>query len=295
MSNGKGAFCHPPISVVDDNEESNLEKPSAHKTRKARFSQNLTDSIQVVVTDDGFIGLIMDGSDDEILKFLNALISTMLSKGQRSLFVSDSDLCSFDYDFDKQTVVISNSEVFSLRNRFEFERDSNETYSLWRETPRDTVSMKVLAGWFTFALKFYQNEELRNYLLLLGESWGLSYGKMYKASFLYSWMIIETSLEQFWKNHIDSLNLVEPEKDIFRKKVKNISNIIEVLKKLSKIDEKTFQSIEKMRDLRNKLIHKMSTSISPDDAHNCLHVANEIIYNKFNQLRSPFVNIELVK
>ena len=67
--------------------------------------------------------------------------------------------------------------------------------------------MKTLAGWFSFAIKFYQNEELRNFLLLLGESWGLAYGKMHKASFLYSWMIIETSLEQFWKNHIDSLNL----------------------------------------------------------------------------------------
>ena len=50
-----------------------------------------------------------------------------------------------------------------------------------------------------------------------------------------------------------------------------------------------------MRDLRNKLVHNMSTMISSDDTHNYLHVANEIIYNKFNELDSPFLNITLVK
>ena len=120
----------PPIIVIDIDEESDIEKPPAFKTRTARFSQNLTESIRVVVTNDGFIGLVMEGSNDEFLKFLNTLISTMMSKGQRALFVLDSDLCSFDYDFDKQIVAISSSEVFSLINRFEFERDSNEMYSL---------------------------------------------------------------------------------------------------------------------------------------------------------------------
>lgn len=288
---GKGVFCHPPICVIDAGEDSDLEKPPFHKARKKKFSEKLTDAIQVVVTNDGFIGLVMEGSDDEILEFINTLISIMMSKGQRSLYALEEDLCQFEYNSDTQVVHIVSNQVFSLRNRLEFERDNDITYSLWRMTPRDSVDVKTLNEWFVSALKFYQDDDLRNYLLLLGESWGLAYEKKFKASFLYAWIIVETALENYCLNH-DSLSV---EKTVLKNKVKNISNIIETLKKHAKIDSDSFQSIEKMRNLRNKLVHKITTEITSDDAHNCMHVANKILYNKFNQLESPFVNITLVK
>lgn len=297
VEKGKGVFFHPPISVIDT-EEPNMEKPQSLKTRKVRLTYKPRDStIEIVVTTDGFVAPIMEGSDEQILEFINILIATAMTKGQRALFASEFDLCSFSFDRTAQTLSISSSQVFSLRNRFEFERDSNDTYELWRQTPRDKVSMREIPGaWFDTAYTFYKDSELKNYVLLLGESWGLSYEGKYKAAFLYSWMIIETTLENYWLNHINSLSLSASEKDVFRDNTsKTIYKIIEILKKLSMIDNSTYESLEKLRNIRNKIVHDMTSQISSNDAHNCIHVTNEIIYNKLNKLPSPFVNIKFVK
>ena len=297
IEKGKGVFFHPPISVVDT-EDPDLERPTESKTRKVRFTYiPRGSSIEIIVTKDGFIGPIMIGNDDEILEFINILIATAMSKGQRALFASEHDLCSFSYDRTTQIISIGSSEVFSLRNRFEFERDHDTTYGLWRQTPRDKVSMKEIPGvWFDTAYNFYKDPELKTYVLLLGEAWGLSYEGMHKAAFLYSWMIIETTVENYLEHHIDSLSLSSLEKKVFKDNAsKTTFQRIGILKKLSKIDDTTYNSLEKLRQIRNSVTHEITTQISSDDTHNCMHVANEIIYNKFNQLSSPFVEIKLIK
>ena len=119
--------------------------------------------------------------------------------------------------------------------------------------------------------------------------------KITQSILSYSWMIIETTIDNYLTNHIESLSISEPEKKIIKQNTNQISRSIKLLHDLQKMDDETFDSIEKLRDKRNYIVHEFSTQISPDDAHNCLHVANEIIYNKFNQLPSPFVNITLVR
>jgi len=218
-----------------------------------------------------------------------------MTKGQRSLFASENDLCDFKFNFDKQEITITGNQVFSLRNRFELERDNDNTYSLWAQTSRDIVLMKVMGGIFNQAYDFYKNKELRNYVLLLGESWGLSYEKLFKASFLYSWMIIENIIKNYMIIHIDSLSISGPENKILRKNTKNISQSIKLLHQLNKIDDDTFNSLEELREIRNEVTHDITTEINSDQSHNCMHAAMEIIYNKFNALTSPFVNITLPK
>ena len=291
---GKGVFFHPPLSIVDTDEEPDLTQPESRKTRTVRFVQT-KDNFQIIVTTDGFVGVTLGDSDDDILKLLNVFIATILTKGQRALFALDVDLCNFEYDHDKSKIIIQDAQVFSLRNRFEFERDNNDTYSLWAQTPRDKVFFKTMATYFDQAYAFYQNDELREYILLLGEAWGLSYEKLHKASFLYSWMIIETTIENYLTNHIESLSISEPEKKIIEKNTNQIAHSIKLLHDLQEMDEDTFTSIEKLRDKRNDLVHEFATQINYDDAFNCIHVANELIYNKFNLLPSPFVNIRFVR
>lgn len=294
MTKGKGVFFHPPISVIDDGEEEDRKQPAIPKTRTARFIQT-KDGIQIIVTKDGFMGLTMIGTNKEILELINVLITITMTKGHRSLFASESDLCDFDFDFDKQEITITGSQVFSLRNRFEFERDNNSTYSLWAQTPRDIIYMRAMGGIFNRAYDFYKNIELRNYVLLLGEAWGLAYERLFKASFLYSWMIIENLIKNYTVKHIDSLSISPPENKILHKNTKNTSQSIQLLYQLNKMDETTFKSLEKLREIRNKVTHDITTEIDSDQCHNCIYAANEIIYNKFNALVSPFVNITLPK
>ena len=292
MTNGKGVFFHPPISVIDNGEEEDLKKPSSPKTREVRFIQT-KESIKIIVTKDGFMGLIMTGTNNEILELINVLITITMTKGHRSLFVSENDLC--DFDFEKKEIKITGSQVFSLRNRFEFERDNDGTYSLWAQTPRDTLFMKSMTGIFNQAYDFYKNKELRNYVLLLGEAWGLAFEKLFKASFLYAWTIIENLIKNYTINHINSLSISVPENKILRKNTKNISQSIQLLHQLNKIDDDTFESLEKLREIRNGVTHDITTDIDSDQCHNCIYTANKIIYNKFNALTSPFVNITLPK
>lgn len=292
--NGKGVFFHPPLSIVDIDEEPDLTQPENVKTRKVRFVQT-KDDFKIIVTTDGFVGVTFVGSDDDILKLLNVLIATVLTKGQRALFASNVDLCNFEYDHDNSKITIHAPQVFSLRNRFEFERDYDNTYSLWAQTPRDKLFLKIMAGYFNQGYSFYQNDELRDYILLLGEAWGLSYEKLHKASFLYSWMIIETTIDNYIENHIESLLISEHEKKIIKQNTNQISRSIKLLHDLQEMDDETFNSIEKLRDKRNDIVHEFTTQVSENDAYNCIHGANEIIYNKFNLNSSPFVNIRLVR
>lgn len=296
VEKGKGVFFHPPISVVDT-EDPDLDFPSTPKSRKVRFTYVPRDSkIEIIVTTDGFVAPVLKGSNDEILEFINVLIATAMSKGHTALFASTHDLCSFNYDRTTDILSIGGNEVFSLRNRIEFERDNKSTYSLWKQIPRDLVSMREIPGsWFDTAYKFYIDSELKILILLLGESWALAYDKSFKASFLYAWMIIETTLQNFRFLHIDSLNITEPEKKIIKNDTRNISLSIKLLHDVGLIDDTTFNSLEKIREKRNDIAHDITTTINSDDATNCMHIANEIIYNKFNKLSSPFVNIVLVK
>lgn len=279
MIKGKGVFFHPPISVIDDGEEQDRKQPTIPKTRTIKFSQTKED-IQIIVTTDGFLGLIMNGTDDEIIELINVLITTTMLNNQRSLIVSEYDLCDFKYDLCNQKITITANQVFSLRNRFEFERDNDNTYSLWAQIPRNAVLMKVIPGIFDKAYDIYKNKELRNYVLLLGVSWGLSYEKLFKASFLYSWIIIENRIKNYISKYIDSLEKLEPENKILKNNTKNISQSIKLLHKLNKIDDDTFNSLKKLRGLRNKIVHDITTKINTNETKNCMDVAKEIIFNK---------------
>jgi hypothetical protein len=58
---------------VDIDEEPDLLQPESPKTRTVRFVQT-KDNFQIIVTTDGFVGVTLVGSDDDILKLLNVFI-----------------------------------------------------------------------------------------------------------------------------------------------------------------------------------------------------------------------------
>ena len=294
---GKGVFFFPPITVHDIGESGVLDAPPNPKQRTVKFTHTKSPSpIKIVVTDDGFIAPIMQGTDEEILEFLNVIIATAMGKGYPAHYATENDLCSFSWEEGSDILQITGSQVYSLRNRLGFERDNDQTLGLWKQSPRDKVSMHSMgAAWLDQGHSFYNDPTLKEYVILLGEAWGLSYDKMYTASFLYAWMIIENFLETYWHDYVDSLTISDIDKEIMKKNVQQTShNFTEILLKLGKLDGETKGSLTKLRTIRNELVHHM-TKASMDDAHNCMHVVNEMIYNVFNKVDNPFVGIKLIK
>jgi len=64
---GKGVFFHPPLSIVGIDEEPDLTKPESPKTRTVRFVQT-KDDFQIIVTTDGFVGVTLVGSDNDVIQ-----------------------------------------------------------------------------------------------------------------------------------------------------------------------------------------------------------------------------------
>lgn len=294
---GKGVFVFPPITVHDVGESGVLDAPTTPKQRKVKFTHTKSPSpIKTVVTEDGFLAPIMHGTDEEILEFLNVIIGTAMGKGYQAHYVTEDDFCSFRWEEGSDILQITSSQVFSLRNRLEFERDNDQTIDLWKQMPRNKVEMHSMgSAWLDQGHSFYNEPKLKEYVILLGDAWGLSYDKMYTASFLYAWMIIENFLETFWYDYVDSLTVSSIDKEVMKKNVQQTSfNFTEILLKLGKLDSETKGSLTKLRQIRNDLVHDM-TKASLNDAHNCMHVVNEMIYNVFNKVANPFAGIKLIK
>lgn len=116
----------------------------------------------------------------------------------------------------------------------------------------------------------------------MGEAWSLSFGTMHKASFLYSWMIIENMLENTWRKHTESLKRTSKEKDFLKSHSSwSVSHYIQSLSMLNKIDDITRQTLNKLRQMRNDIVHDRYP-VNDNEAWDCMNVACELIYNKLN-------------
>ena len=238
----------------------------------------------------------MSGTDDEVLEYINTIIATAMSQGNPCHYVTRDDFCSFSWEEGTDILSIGSNQVLSLRNQLEFERDKDETFSLWKQIPRTKIEVQTVGEvWLDQGHEFYNDPKFRDYVLLLGEAWGLSFDRMYTASFLYAWMIIENFLETHWYDYVDSLSVSNTEKDIMKNNVQQTSsNFTKILQKLGHIDTTTSETLTTLRQIRNKIVHNQQKA-TKDDALNCMHVVNKMIYKVFNQDSPPLAGISLIR
>jgi len=68
----------------------------------------------------------------------------------------------------------------------------------------------------------------------------------------------------------------------------------EILQKLGHLDSVTKGTLTSLRKIRNGIVHEKKKA-SKDDALNCMHVVNEMIYKVFNNDPNPFSGIMLIR
>ncbi len=280
---GRGFFLHPSLTISKIGDEQ-LGKVSSPHVRKISLDYKIGENFRILVTDDGFICPLIKLDEAEIHKFLNILIATLITKGVQSVQISwENDWALFKYEEGDDFVEIGKSRSeYSLRNKFEFERDDEQTFPSWLEFPRKQIISKAMEGYLLQAYNFYNNLDYADDLLLIGQAWSLSFDGMESASFLYAWMIIENMLDKTWEQYVKSLNRTKKEKDFLTNNSSwYVSHKIQGLSIAGKIDDLTRDSLNRLRVKRNEIVHERNL-VSKNEALDCMTVVTELVYNKIN-------------
>lgn len=291
---GFGTFFFPAAVVYDDHTmETRMDKPPDHLTRDIVLIHDVSPEIKILVTDDAFICPIMTGDREAIHEFLNVIFATFTTKFHQCHYMVDQDFSGFIWNEGAQRVKIGLSRgVFSLRNLLGFERDDENTFSLWQSMPRQEISVSLMKGLLDQAYRFYIRPEFKDPLLLICEAWSLSFDEMHTASFLYAWMIIENYLEEYWDDYVDSLGRAGVDRDALKNHNSwTVSHYIETLSFVGKIDAIGRDALNKLRKIRNSVVHD-GKKITKDEAYDCMSVAVDILYNRLNEVE-PFHEIKL--
>lgn len=292
---GNGSFFYPPIVVYEQEAEKKLRKPTGFCIRKIVVNYVCDSDLRVLVTDDGCVCPIFKNYTKPF-DFLNVLFATFTTKGYVAHHMIPSDFSAFSWNDGDDYVKVNNASILqSMRSQFERKRDGdNATFMEWELMDRIPVHKSVMESLLGVAYRFYKNQESKEDVLLFGETFGLYFDEMYKASFLYSWMLIENFLERSWIEYVDSLSLKATENKILKEFVRQTSdNYIKMFTKLEMIDTKGCQALKKLRELRNQIIH-YKQPINRDEAYEAMKISLEILYNRFNRV-NPFKDIKLEK
>ncbi|MEW6044210.1 MAG: hypothetical protein AB1608_08095 [Thermoproteota archaeon] len=290
---GNGAFFYPPITVYESENDKILVKLEKWKTRKIVINKLYDTNFRVLITEDGGVCPII-GKNPNPIDFLNVIFATFTTSFFPCYHMRPSDFTGFTWKENDNSVTMNRMyQLGSLRSQLEVKRDSESTFHDWLMMPREPIKKSTMVKVLDFAHVIYQNNELKSDILLIGEAFSLFFDQMHKASFLYSWMLIENFLERVWHNHVDSLfqnNTVQIK--ILKEFVRNTSdNYIKMFTELGKIDTKACQALHKFREIRNDIVHEKYTPTS-DETHDCLMCALLIFTNRIEN-KNPFDGIKL--
>jgi hypothetical protein len=288
-----GAFFYPPITVYENESDKKLGRLVEWQKRKIVINKQYDANFRVLVTEDGGVCPIIENNSSPI-DFLNVIFATLTTSNFPAYRMRDNDFtgCTWQENdnFVKMNQMITLS---SLRSQLEIKRDNDSTVNDWLMMPREPIKKSTMIGVLDFAYKIYQNNELKSDILLIGEAFSLFFDKMYKAAFLYSWMLIENFLERAWHSHVDALFQNDADQNkILKEFVRNTSdNYIKIFTELRKIDTNGCQALRKFLKTRNNIVHEKYTP-TIDETHDCLMCALIIFTNKIEK-RSPFDGIKL--
>lgn len=279
---GNGAFCHPPIKISENTEPLILGQLTESQNRKIALDVKLDKLCRIIVTDDGFFCIIMNITALEKEKLLNVIFATLTTKVSQAyhVFLSD-DYASFKFEDGNDFVRVGAVRTVSFRNLMEFERDDENTFDRWKQMPRKQLTKTSLMETLERAYEFYKNPEFTDDIILIGQAWSLSYDGMESASFLYSWMIIENMLERAWSTHVDSIQRTGKEKEFLKSHQWYASHIIQGLSFANKVDAITRQTLNKLRQIRNDIVHNRH-QITKDESYDCMNVATRLLNCKLS-------------
>jgi hypothetical protein len=219
-----------------------------------------------MVTDDGFV-CVFNENEEQVIRILNTIFaSARLFLDIPLDIVRKTELCNFEWVPAKEQVRFV-GYVLVERNVFYLQRDEkNENFEKWQSSPRTAVSQEDIIKTIRFAYWIPQNKDLHTDLLLLFDGFTLFNKGAYTASYLYSWMMIETFLSKIWKEYIDSSDRSGKDKGALKDHNRwTTFHHIEMLSAINMMPGTVRDIINKLRENEMKLfmIERRSTKRMP--------------------------------
>ena len=293
---GKGAFFYiEPVTIHSSN--ALLERPPQGIPLEVRREICIITYVnhmgQIIVTDDGFVGLFLrEEQDQQAIEFLNTIFaSARLLWGIEGYIVRLWERCNFEWIPNSRYISITSRAIVE-RNIFSLQRDGDDqAFENWKTIPRRLITPTMMEQTIQFADDVLSNQDIHMDLILLFDGFTLYYKGAYTAAYLYGWMMIETFVGKIWDNYIESINRSRKDKDTLKDNNRwTTYHHIEMLSMVNKMNDGARDLLHKLRRKRNSIVHDRR-EVNETDASNCLFIADRILRNRFNNPDTPFVNI----
>lgn len=280
LKKGIGAFLYPEVTI--NNYNANLGFLSDGKLNVLYNTDYKGKTI--LVTDDGFIGIIGIGDENWVIGFLNLLFaSAQFLLEIHGYSITLGELCYFEYNEIENNISIT-FIVFLERNFGYLLRKRKDDW--FNKKHRQLITINEIERLVNFCKYISDKKDARLDLVLLFEGYTLSYRGGYTAGYLFGWMIIETFISKIWKDYVKSNQSSFDKNNLNTNRLKSY-NYIENLSSKNKMSEQVKELLHSMRDVRNKIVHEKIT-VDEKEALKCLKVAKTILWNRIFNPQLPF-------
>ncbi len=224
-------------------------------------------------------GRFFVGINDRLkcIKFMNEIIGTAILLGYNFDVITDLDIGETTVTKDKGD---KRSQIYpkSITTHWQavnedspITEDSIETYT--------QITFDEILRLVKTAESASVDDEISNHIVFYAHASQYVKDGKYQESFLFDWLIIERYLRSKWDSYLDNKSLDKKRKK--RLNGWNINYVLEQLALTEDIDQKMYENVFSLKDIRNSLYHK-GEEVKMDSAIKCHEISELIIRQETN-------------
>jgi hypothetical protein len=226
--------------------------------------KNEANNTLIAITQDGLV--VMGGEDKDLfIKYFNILVALLNISGGNYLTVRESDLA------------YSDNPPKMLGNFYGFSQwVMNERMTPWKNRSIFTpvIPNQIMEDLLESVVKIVNDKQQSDLMLLYAEASSHFMAEEYTQSVLWSWILVEKIAPLYWARYISENKL--PEKLVEAFEGEDISKNIKMLYRVGILNEQPYQQINKLRKIRNEIIHNGKTA-TESQASELLDVCKSIL------------------
>lgn len=266
-----GTFIYLPMDFIKKNRPPRgISENSGLPFEKIKWGKDW-----IYITYNGFIGCSNSNLEICTKKINTILFSiTLLYRPRNS--ISELDLNPFTIDNSSNTLSSDEFHLTSINHVYYLNSDFRDP-----GVPTPLVTKKELDKIIEFAKQLYKSSNFI-WQIAFYNGWSRYDLKEYPESFVFNWLVIEAyvrnKIRNYYKNE-KSVTNNEVLDELVRRQLKFLINICKH-KKL--IEPTLLKKIDKMRDIRNKVMHGTS-QVTQKRAEKCKLIANKIFWENLTE------------
>ena len=289
---GFGVHLFPPV-VMGPKHKRSIEELICgtfnHRVNNKIFDTKICDN-QIIVNKDGFI-FVESKNKKNALKILNLIMAFGMFYGFSMHAVREQELVMTNYD--NQDLTVTDMEWDSeTRRAYLIEDHFNSKpnhFIVKTEINPDTIK-EILSN----TEKILGVEKLSEDMRLLNEGLTHFANSEFAPAFVMSWSVIEKHYSDHWNTLLHQKNIVNNRLKKLNSIQRSIDSILQILRLLEEIDEKSYARLMKLKNKRNEFYHN-GKQVIRNDADSCIKYARKLVDDEINKHISISSNLMVTK